>query len=127
MRRFVIILSAVLLVCYGIFNARNLILGPSIEIYNPISAETETAENTVVVKGKATNMSRLSISGRPISVDTENFFEEKLLLSPGFNIIEIKAKDRFGKETSKTIRIYYKQNMADAPSISISEVPEETL
>ena len=40
----------------------------------------------------------------------DGLFEEKLLLSPGSNIIEIKARDRFKKETEKIINIYYKQS-----------------
>jgi len=106
---FVIIVSVFLLVSYGIFNARNLIIGPTVEIFSPID-NTETTENILILKGKATNISFLSLNERPIFVNTEGLFEEKLLLSPGSNIIEIKAIDRFKKEVLKTIKIYYKQN-----------------
>lgn len=107
---FLIIFSILLLVSYGIFNARNLILGPSIEIFSPASLQIETEENTITIKGRAKNIVYLSLNERPISVDTEGLFEEKLLLSPWFNIIEIKARDRFKKEVCKTIKIYYKQS-----------------
>ena len=66
-------------------------------------------ENTITITGKVSNMVFLSINERSISVDTKGYFEEKLLLSPGFNIIEIKARDRFKKEVRETIKIYYKQ------------------
>ena len=108
-RLFVIIFSIFLLISYGLFNARNLLLGPSIEIFSPALSEIETMENTITIKGKASNMVFLSINERSISVDTKGYFEEKLLLSPGFNIIEIKARDRFKKEVRETIKIYYKQ------------------
>jgi hypothetical protein len=112
MRQFIIFLSFLLVVFYGIFNARNLILGPSIEIFSPPAPETETAANTIIVKGSVKNMTFLSINERPIFADTDGIFEEQLLLSPGFNIITIKARDRFKKEVQKTIKVYYRQSPA---------------
>lgn len=106
---FVIITSIILLVSYGLFNARNLIIGPTVEIFSP-AADLKTEQNILIIKGRAKNISFLSLNEKPIFVDTEGLFEEKLLLSPGSNIIEIKAKDRFKKEVLKTIRVYYKQN-----------------
>ncbi len=105
---FVITASIILLVSYGLFNARNLIMGPTIEIFTP-TPNLETEQNILVIKGRAKNISFLSLNEKPIFVDTEGLFEEKLLLSPGSNIIEIRAKDRFKKEILKTIKIYYKQ------------------
>ncbi|KKP79826.1 MAG: hypothetical protein UR80_C0045G0001, partial [Parcubacteria group bacterium GW2011_GWB1_35_5] len=89
-RRFIIIFSVILLLSYGVFNARNLIIGPMIEIYSP-SQNTETKENLLTIKGRAKNIAFLSLNSKPIFVDMEGLFEEKLLLSPGSNIIEIRA------------------------------------
>ena len=108
-RRFIIIFSVILLLSYGVFNARNLIIGPMIEIYSP-SQNTETKENLLTIKGRAKNIAFLSLNSKQIFVDMEGLFEEKLLLSPGSNIIEIRAKDRFKKETLKTLKVYYKQS-----------------
>lgn len=108
-RRFVIVLSVLLLVSYGLFNARNIIMGPSLEIFSP-AKDMETGENVITVNGKARNITFISLNERPISINTEGFFEEKLLLSPGSNIIELKARDRFKNETKKVVKIYYKQS-----------------
>jgi len=108
-KRFIIITSVLLLISYGIFNARNLIMGPTVEIFSP-TKDTETVENVIDIKGKAQNVAFISLNEKPIFVDPEGKFSEKLLLSPGSNIIEIKARDRFKKEILKTIKIYYKQN-----------------
>ena len=113
----------VLLVAYGIFNARNILLGPSIEIFSPI-AETETGENIVQVKGRVRNMTFLSLNERSIYTDTEGIFEEVLLLSPGFNTIEIKARDRFKQEAKKTIRVYYKEDSSVLSDTSASTTEE---
>ncbi len=110
-KRFVIILSVFLLISYGIFNARNLIIGPTIEIFSPAKENVETNKNLITIKGRAKNIAFLSLNEKPIFVNTEGLFEERLLLSPGSNIIEIKAKDRFKKEIIKTIKVYYKKNI----------------
>lgn len=107
-RRFILTFSVFLLVSYGLFNARSLIVGPSVEIFSP-TQNTETYENIVELKGRAKNTTFISINEKPIFIDTEGLFQEKLLLSPGSNIIQIKAKDRFKKEIQKTINVYYKQ------------------
>jgi hypothetical protein len=107
-KRFVIIISIVLLVSYGIFNARNLIMGPTVEIFSPTD-NTEASSNVATVNGIAKNISFISINEKPIFVDKEGLFQEKLLLNPGSNTIQVKARDRFKKEIVKTINIYYKQ------------------
>ncbi len=108
LKRFLAITSIVLLIGYAIFNAKHLITGPSIEIFNPTTEELETSKNIFAVKGRALNVTMLKLNDRQISIDTEGFFEEKLLLSEGFNIINIEARDRFGKKTLKSRQIYYK-------------------
>jgi hypothetical protein len=109
----IIVLSVLMLISYGIFNARNLIIGPTIEIFTP-TQDTETGENVFTVNGRAKNIAFISLNEKPIFIDKEGLFEEKLLLSPGSNIIEIKARDRFKNETKKTITIYYKQSTTTA-------------
>ena len=106
---FVIVISILLLVSYGIFNARNLLIGPTIEIFSP-AKDTETGEKVIDIKGQVKNAAFISLNEKPIFVNTEGLFEEKLLLSPGSNIIEIRVRDRFKKEVLKTLKIYYKQS-----------------
>jgi len=108
------IILVCILVAYGIFNARNLIIGPTIEIFRS-DQNVETSENLFTVNGRAKNIAYISVNEKPIFVDTEGLFEEKLLLSPGSNIIEIKARDRFKNEIKKTIMIYYKQSTTTPP------------
>ncbi len=109
-KRFVIILSVVMLVSYGLFNARNLLIGPTIEIFSPTKYTVETDNNVLTISGKTKNIAFISLNEKPISIDTEGVFQEKLLLSPGSNTIEIKGKDRFKQETKEIVKIYYKQN-----------------
>jgi hypothetical protein len=120
-RRFVIILSVILIICYGVFNARNLLLGPSIDIWTP-TAEAKTNEAMIVIKGQAKNIASISLNERPISVDPDGIFQERLLLSPGFNTIEVKAMDRFKQETLESIRVYCN---AESPTTTITIMGSE--
>lgn len=92
---------------YGFYNARGMITGPTIDLHSPLSENMETSDKLIKIRGEAKNMSFLSLNERPILVDTDGIFEEKLLLSPGSNIIELKAKDRFKNEVKKIIKVYY--------------------
>ena len=38
------------------------------------------------------------MNGRPIYTDENGDFEEELILASGLNIIELKARSRFGRE-----------------------------
>lgn len=92
---------------YGFYNARGMIIGPTLDIYSPSSENLETIDKIINVKGEAKNISSITLNERRIMVDTEGFFEEKVLLSPGSNIVEITAKDRFKNEVKKVIKVYY--------------------
>lgn len=104
-----IIVAVLLIISYGIFTARDMIRGPIVELISPTLTDTETTEGLFVVSGLAHNTVSLSLNERKISIDTKGFFEEKILLTPGFNNIEIKGRDRFKNEVIRSIRVYYKQ------------------
>jgi hypothetical protein len=114
---FTITLVVILLVSYGLFNARNLILGPEVEIFNPIN-NTETTDNLTKVSGQAKNITYISLNEKQIFVDKEGMFQEKLLLNPGSNLIQIRAQDRFKKEIVKSLKIYYKQGTTTSITIN---------
>ena len=113
-KKTIITISVFLLVIYGLFNSRNIILGPKIKIFTPM-ADSETKNNAIVVKGLAQNVTFLSLNNRIIYVNKEGVFEGSLILVPGFNTIEIKARDRFGKEDEENFKIYYKEDALPAP------------
>lgn len=102
-----IIFIAVLISGYAIFQARNIILGPIIEIYFPKNGMS-IEESLIEIKGKVKNISHISMNGNQIFTDSEGMFNEKLLLSYGYNIITIKVQDRFNREVEKKLELIYK-------------------
>jgi Glucodextranase, domain B len=93
----IVLMSAlfVFIVLYGLFNARNLIFGVKIKEVNMVYG-TEGEKNVVKITGNAKNAKILSLNGREISIDQAGNFNETIALLPGYNIISLKAEDKFG-------------------------------
>jgi len=87
----------VFLTVYVIFQARNFILGPRLEITSPKNGET-VAGPIIEVAGTARNVSFITLNDRQIFVNDEGKFKESLLPSAGLVILKLVGKDRFGRE-----------------------------
>lgn len=103
-QRFWIFIFILFLIGYGSFEAYDLWIGPKITITTPENGSLIT-ENLVIVAGKTRNVSWLSILGRPISLDEQGNFAEKLLLPSGYSILTFEAKDRLGRKVQKTLEL----------------------
>ncbi len=116
-----IAITVLFVVGYGIFNSRFIIQGPEItlEALDEESNTIITEDKTLFLKGKVLHSSFISINGRPIFIDETGQFNEKLLLSNGVSIIDIYAKDKFGKEVRKKIDVLYQGN---TPSVDYGTV-----
>lgn len=102
-----IVFLAVAISGYAIFQARNIILGPIINIDSPKNGAT-VAQSFVEIEGKTRNISYISMNDNQIFTDDKGVFREKLLLSYGYNIITIRVRDRFNREITKRLELIYK-------------------
>ena len=93
---------------YGLFQAHKYIEGPVVTIYSPQNGATFSSP-LVEIDGRAQNVSFLKLDDRQIFTDTSGRFSEKLLLSPGYNIITLDAQDKFGKTVSKKLELVLKE------------------
>lgn len=99
-----------LFLLYGAFEAIKLFLGPSLVIESP--KDLSTIEDPFVsVNGFVKRVAYITINDRQIFADTEGYFEDKLLLLPGYNIIQVEVKDRFGKEVTKELKLWYNKKI----------------
>ena len=96
------------IVGYSIFQAWKLISGPIIDIYTPQNGATYS-QTLIEIEGRARNISYLNLNDRPIFTDKNGYFKEKLLLSPGYNIIKLDAKDKFKNYTEKRLEVILKE------------------
>jgi predicted ATPase len=81
-------------------------MGPVISISEPSNGATLTS-SLIEVLGTTKNISSINLNDRQIFINESGAFEEKLLLSPGYNIITFRAEDRFGRKTQKVLELVY--------------------
>lgn len=102
-----IVITLALLFGYAGFRAKSFITGPILSIEYPKNGQS--IENALVeISGNAKNISFLSLNGNKIFTDESGLFKEKILLSYGYNVITVEAKDRFGRIKSESIQLIYK-------------------
>jgi hypothetical protein len=102
MKRAVIIVVIVLIVGYGLFEARKLIEGPVITIESP-QAGTATSSDIVTVVGNAENIAFLTINDGPAYTDESGRFVYQYSPPPGYTVVTVAAVDRFGRRSSKSV------------------------
>jgi hypothetical protein len=97
-------LLAIVILGYGLFEARRIIDGPVVVIYTPANGSA-TSTTGVLISGNAQNISFLSINDKPSFTDQKGNFSETLSIPPGFAVLTVAATDRFGRRTSKSVSI----------------------
>lgn len=100
---------ALVILGYSGFQARKIIEGPELKVTS-LKTGVVLKNQLVEIAGIASNIKDISLDNRPIYIDEQGHFNEKLLLFPGYNIIKLKAGDKFGKVTEKTIEVVYKES-----------------
>ena len=101
-------LLGLVIIVYSGFQAQKLITGPVIDIYTPENGATYN-QTLIEIYGKARNVAYLNLNDRPIFTDKDGYFREKLLLSPGYNIIKLDAMDKFKKYTAEKLELILKE------------------
>ncbi len=102
----VIVLIVVIIVGYGIFQVRNLAKGPVLIITSPTTGTTFN-EQKIFVRGVIENASHATLNGRKIFIDEEGNFEEIVLLSEGYNLVEIEIEDKFERKKKETLELVF--------------------
>ena len=101
------ILMAVLIavfIFYGYNKFHRLLKGPEIAIYSPKNGALITSR-FISLSGKARDIANISINGRKIIPEKNGLFRDNLLLMEGYNIIEVKGEDKFGREVKKILEV----------------------
>jgi hypothetical protein len=97
-----------IIVGYGIFQSQKIVGGPKISVNSPATGQV-VERSDVDISGVATNISAISLNDRPIFIDESGNFSEKLMLYPGYNIIKLRAEDKFGSKVEKDLELVYQQ------------------
>lgn len=102
-----VVLGALLtltVVGYALFALTPLIRGPQIVVTEPVNGSGVT-EPFITLKGTATGVSYIYLNDRQIFTDKAGAFRESLLLHPGYNILVLRAKDRFERTAETRVEL----------------------
>ena len=99
-----LVLLAAIIAGYGYFRARDLIHGVTISVSGVYDGEG-VHDAYLPISGNARNAVHLTLDGRDIQIDQNGDFHEDIVLLPGYNVLTLDARDKFGKETSKVFRV----------------------
>lgn len=97
----------VFILVYAFLTSKNLILGVKIKDVNIVNG-AKVSENIIEIKGNAKNALNLMLNGREISIDKDGNFHETIILLSGYNMVNIKAKDKFGHIDEENYKLIYK-------------------
>ena len=107
LKAIIISIFLIILFGYGIFEVWNYATGPQIVVASPPNGSV-VSESLINIGGQGKNTKEITLDDRPIVVDETGHFSENILLSYGYNVLELKAEDRFGKKTEQELQIVYK-------------------
>lgn len=100
-----VVLGAVLIVLgYIAFQYGSLLLGPKIKIEKPANNSVVTG-NVVEIVGKTDPYATLTVDEDEVYVTIQGTFKKSLYVFEGEKTINVVAKNRFGKETKRAIKI----------------------
>lgn len=109
---------------YAIFALTPLVRGPQVSVLEPQNGSTVT-EPFIYLVGTATGVSYIYLNDRQIFTDTTGAFRESLLLHPGYNILVLRARDRFERTTETRVELFLEES-ALATSTPITETASST-
>ena len=94
----------IFILSYSYYKTKNLLRGVILEV-NDVKDGQVFNQPLINLSGRAKNATRLYINGREISIDKNASFTEKMLLLTGYNVLTIKAEDKFGKKIEKDYKL----------------------
>jgi hypothetical protein len=94
--RVALIFGVVILIGYGLFEARRYLTGPVIVIESPAPYE-EVAGPSVTIRGHGENLSFLYINGEQAYLDEEGRLAWVYAPPLGYTVLIARAEDRFGR------------------------------
>ncbi len=95
------------IVVYAFFRSHDIVFG--VKIKNINLEDGMTMENSSLrVTGNAKNAVNLTLNGREISIDQAGNFDETIALLTGYNVINIKAVDKFKYTDEKNYKLMLK-------------------
>ncbi len=103
--------SALILALFGmlgivLYNTRDILFGAPLRV-TTLSNGMHLSESYLAVTGSAPHAKSVLINGRTIFINRKGEFTEPILLSPGYNVIEVGMTDRFGNTKAERYELVF--------------------
>ena len=102
-------LVAVALVGYSLFVATPYLLGPRLTVIEPTDGSSVSGV-TVPIVGTTDRVSYLLIDDLPVPILEDGTFRVERAYPPGYTVLVVRARDRFGREVLETIHFLHTSN-----------------
>jgi hypothetical protein len=106
-RHIIFLLIIALVICYFVYEASGVIFAPSLYVFEPKNGE-EFNTTRIHVAGKTDADKKIFVNGKEFLLNKNGDFDGMITLDPGYNEIGFLARDRFGHETRKIIKVMVK-------------------
>lgn len=103
-RGYFIVLLALIIIGYLVFQFSFLFIGPGLEITSPTEGQM-VKTNVVEVSGKTDPYATVLVNGEEVYVDLSGTFKKTIYVYSGEQRITVVSKNRHGKESEKKITI----------------------
>jgi hypothetical protein len=103
----IILLVLSILLGYTGYEIQKVFYGPTIKVDSPQNGAL-VSNSLLEIKGMAQNINNISLNDKKIFIDEKGNFNEKILLSYGYNVLKLEANDKFGRQTEKILEVIYK-------------------
>lgn len=84
-----------------VYNIRDLVFGTPLQVVAAKDGST-LGDTFLPLSGVARHARELLINGRTVAIDRSGKFTDAIILSPGYNIVEVALLDRFGNTETRT-------------------------
>lgn len=106
-RTVAIVLLFVVILGYALWRSQDLLFGIRLKVEG-LSPDTTFTESVIELKGRAKRATEIRVNDRIVPVDQEGIWVDTLALLPGYNVLTVSAKDKFGRSVSRIYRLYYR-------------------
>ena len=89
---------------FALGNMHDLLFGSPLTV-NSIKDGATLKDGFLPIIGNTKHSKNISLNGRSLFVDREGNFIDGIILSPGYNVVEIATLNQFGKEKIKTYHL----------------------
>lgn len=114
-----IYLGIMIVAGYSYVALKDIVRGPKIVVVTPENGYATTTP-LIVVTGQIQRAVILALNGATTTTDLAGNFKESLLLSPGYNIMTLEARDRYGRVVKEIIEMTLSVVATGTPALATS-------